>query len=193
MAGGNAQSFQSPLVGKNTDARTGRVLDTITANQPRPGYDMLSTPMPGGVILNALGGKGGVRGADHPWKFRKAGGKKFTLTSGSVSSIIPTGMNTEFTASPSGIFVWVKAKLNEDGTPTEIVLESGASPPVPDLSWFNADAPPDVTYYPLLKVFSDGEATSTVEQMESRNLSISRNVVSVGCALNEYQVAWKTV
>lgn len=193
MPGTNAQAFQSPLVGKS-DARSGRVLDTITNNAPRPGFDMLSQPLPGGIQLNSNERMSkGVRGTDHPWRFRKATGKKFTLTSGHVNSIVPTGMATEFESTTDGLFVWIKATLDAEGAPTAVELESGETPPTPDVSWFNAESPPSVTYYPLIKVTASGSTIATVEQMENVPLWISRNVTATGCVLSEYQVKWERI
>lgn len=127
---------------------------------------------------------------DHAWKFRKEGGTDFTLTTGTVDSMVPSNMTTTFSASPDGKFVWVKATLDEYGAVTAVILESSNTPPTPSNAWFNAEAPPTYAYYPLVKITSASGSITRIEQICSSNLTLARDTSAVGCSLNEYMVRW---
>lgn len=135
--------------------------------------------------------KSGANASDHAWKFRAEGGTGFTLTSGHVNSIIPSNMTATFTASTAGKFVWVKATLDAYGSITALILESNDTPPAPSTAWFNAESPPEFAYYPLVKITSASGTITKIEQICSSNLSLDRTTSAVGCALNEYMLAWR--
>lgn len=134
-----------------------------------------------GVHLRSKGGGGST--VDHPWRIRSSG-NSYKLTPGSVNGLVPGNVSTSFTKNR---YVWVHATLNAYGWVTAVEMQSAASPPNIPPSWFSADAPPTDAYYPVAYVDDDG----VTYQMCSRNLSLTRNVVQIDCAMSQFMIRWE--
>ena len=146
----------------------------------------------GGVHLRA---KPGEQANDHPWMYRRytAGttGREFQLTAGTINGAIPSNMAEVFTPPETGVFyVWAKASLNGDGFVNGRVLQSGTNPPTPTDEWFNAGGAPPALYLPIIKVTTDGGATTKIEQVENRGRSVVRYTVYMNCTESKYAVYW---
>lgn len=120
---------------------------------------------------------------DHPWRIRTLG-DDYKLTPGSVNSLVPSNMATTFTKNR---YMWVKATLDADGAVTAVEMQSAATPPNLQPTWFNADAPPANAYYPVAYVDDD----RTTYQMCSKNLSLTRSVVQIDCSLSQFMIRWE--
>ena len=132
-----------------------------------------------GVHLRAKGGST----VDHPWRIRTAG-SDYKLTPGSVNGLVPDNVTTTFSKNR---YVWVKATLDAYGSVTVVEMQSAAAPPNIPPSWFSASNPPSFAYYPVAYVDADG----TTYQMCSSNLSLTRTVVQIDCALSQYMIRWQ--
>jgi hypothetical protein len=135
----------------------------------------------GGVHLRAKGGGGST--VDHPWRIRTSG-SGYQLTPGSVNGLVPGNVTTTFSKNR---YVWVKATLDANGAVTAVQMQSAAAPPNIPPSWFSAANPPTLAYYPVAYVDDDG----VTYQMCSSNLSLTRNVVQIDCALSQYMIRWQ--
>ncbi len=134
----------------------------------------------GGVHLRAKGGSSTV---DHPWRIR-ASGSGYQLTPGSVNGLVPGNVTTTFSKNR---YVWVKATLDANGAVTAVQMQSAATPPNLPPTWFNAESPPSLAYYPVAYVDDDG----ATYQMCSSNLSLTRTAVQVGCMLSQFMIRWE--